>query len=138
VDVVPSNVSQVPPPVTAPDGPPLAGATRVPEPVSLIFRVLGFRALANATPPALTVGGVVKKLRLTMSQRTCAALTDALWSAENAVAPRAAIGSLSVLTHESARPPSTTPNTPAADVLIAPPPRVNHDELTERHDVRPG
>ena len=33
VDVAPSNVSQVPPPVVAPEGPPVAGATNVPAPV---------------------------------------------------------------------------------------------------------
>src|SRR6266704_7124029 len=66
------NVSQVPPPVTAPDVPPLAGATKVPEPVSLIFRVFGLRALANATPCGLMV--VTGMSTLMMSHRTWAAL----------------------------------------------------------------
>src|SRR6266849_10481723 len=66
----PLNVSQVPPPVTALDVPPLAGATKVPEPVNLIFRVLGLLVLANATPPGLSVFGVVVGLKLMMSQRT--------------------------------------------------------------------
>src|SRR5207249_9303943 len=73
VDVVPLNVSQVPPPVTAPDVPPLAGATNVPEPVSFIDRLLGFLAEANATPPALIVGGVVVASKWMISQRTWSA-----------------------------------------------------------------
>src|SRR6266852_4755156 len=72
--MAPLNVSQVPPPVTPLDVPPLAGPMKVPEPVSLIVRVLGLRAAANATPPALAVAGVVAGLKLMMSQRT--------WSAE--------------------------------------------------------
>src|SRR5260370_30976422 len=51
-----ANVSQVPPPVTALDVPPLAGATTVPVPVSLIVRLA--LADANAIPPALTVLGI--------------------------------------------------------------------------------
>src|SRR5712664_1789916 len=47
---------------------------KVPEPVSLIVRVLGLRAAAIAKPPALTVGGAVAASKLMMSQRT--------WSAE--------------------------------------------------------
>src|SRR5712692_8684878 len=74
VGVLPVNISQVPPPVTAPDIPPLAGATKVPAPVSLIFKPEGADpeiADANATPPGLTV--VVGKLTLTMSQRAWSA-----------------------------------------------------------------
>jgi hypothetical protein len=73
VDVVPLNVSQVPPPVTALDVPPLVGPTKVPEPVSLIDRLLGFLAEANATPPAATVGRGVVALKWMISQRTCSA-----------------------------------------------------------------
>ncbi len=80
VDVVPLNVSQVPPPVTPPDVPPLAGPTKVPEPVSLIDRLLGFLAEANATPPALDVEGVVVGLKCWISQRT--------WSAEACITGR--------------------------------------------------
>jgi hypothetical protein len=65
------NVSQVPPPVTALDVPRLAGETNVPEPVSVILRFEG--AIADAIPPALKVKGVVVKLKLMMSQRTCSA-----------------------------------------------------------------
>jgi hypothetical protein len=59
--------------VTAPDVPPLAGATKVPEPVNSIFRPEGADPLiaeANATPPGLTVGGVVVGSKWIMSQRT--------------------------------------------------------------------
>src|SRR5712691_5131853 len=68
------KVSQVPPPVTALDVPPLAGETKVPVPVSLMVRLA--LADANAIPPALTVlgAGGMPKRTLTMSQRT--------WSAE--------------------------------------------------------
>jgi hypothetical protein len=59
--------------VTALDVPPLAGPTKVPEPVSLIDRVLGFLAEANATPPALSVGGVVAAFMWMISQRTWSA-----------------------------------------------------------------
>src|SRR5215831_12604820 len=68
-----SVTSQVPPPVTALDVPPLAGPTNVPEPVSLIDRVLGFLAEANATPPAVSVAGVVAVFMWMMSQRTWSA-----------------------------------------------------------------
>src|SRR6266567_7105428 len=68
--VPPENVAHVPPPVTAPDVPPLAGATNVPAPVSLIVKELGLLAAANATPPAVIVFGVVVGLRLMMSHRT--------------------------------------------------------------------
>src|SRR5712692_5691904 len=61
------NVSHVPPPVAAPDVPPLAGATKVPLPVNLIVWIAS--ADANAIPPALTVGAVVKA-RLMISHRT--------------------------------------------------------------------
>src|SRR5215207_8605416 len=51
------DVCQVPPPVADPDGPPPAGATNVPEPVSLIWALEGLvgvkYANANASPPAL-------------------------------------------------------------------------------------
>jgi hypothetical protein len=80
VDVAPLNVSQVPPPVTLLDVPPLAGPTKVPQPVSLIDRLLGFLAEANATPPAVTVGGVVAALRWMISQRT--------WSADACITGR--------------------------------------------------
>src|SRR5713226_704641 len=70
VETPPVKVSQVPPPVAALDVPPLAGATKVPVPVKLIVWLAS--ADANATPPALTVGGVVKA-RLMMSHRTCSA-----------------------------------------------------------------
>src|SRR5216684_4626896 len=72
----PLNVCQVPPPVTALEVPPLSGATKVPEPVSLIFRPDGADPLiadANASPPALRVGGVVLGFKWTMSQRTWSA-----------------------------------------------------------------
>src|SRR6266496_243734 len=62
-----TKVSQVPPPVAAPDVPPLAGAAKVPLPVNSIVWVAS--ADANAIPPALAVGGVVKA-RLMMSHRT--------------------------------------------------------------------
>jgi hypothetical protein len=77
VDVESLNVSQVPPPVTALDVPPLAGPTKVPEPVSLIDRVLGFLAEANATPPALIVGGLVVASKWMTSQRTWSAAPSA-------------------------------------------------------------
>jgi hypothetical protein len=95
VDTLPLNVSQVPPPVTALDGPPLAGATKVPEPVNLMFRVVGFRADANASPPGLSV--VMGMSTLIMSQRTWAALPDALWLADNPMVLSPDTGSLSVL-----------------------------------------
>src|SRR5215471_2619901 len=63
------NVSQVPPPVTPWELPPLAGAWNVPLPVSLIFRLAS--ANATATPPGLSVvGPLAGKLMLMMSQRT--------------------------------------------------------------------
>jgi len=62
------KVSHVPPPVTALELPlPPAGATNVPEPVSVIFSQS--LALAEAWPPGLTVNGGAK-LKLMMSQRT--------------------------------------------------------------------
>src|SRR6266496_2074614 len=70
----PLNVSQVPPPVTPLDVPPLAGATKVPEPVNLIFRPEGADpdiAEANATPPGLNV--VVGKFMLIMAHPTWSA-----------------------------------------------------------------
>ena len=73
MEVVPLNVSHVPPPVTALDVPPLAGPTKVPEPVSLIDRVLGFLAEANATPPGVSVAGVVAGFMWMISQRTWSA-----------------------------------------------------------------
>src|SRR5207244_9399213 len=73
VDVESLNVSQVPPPVAALEVPPLAGPIKVPEPVSLIDRLLGFLAEANAIPPALIVGGAVAALRWIISQRTWSA-----------------------------------------------------------------
>src|SRR5713101_3567961 len=82
------KVSQVPPPVAALDVPPLAGATKVPLPVNLIVRLA--LADANAIPPSLTVGGVVKA-RLMMSQRT--------WSAE----PACIAGRLTVMDNNSAK-----------------------------------
>jgi hypothetical protein len=71
--VLSEKVAHVPPPVTAEEVPPLAGATKVPEPVNLIVKVLGFLAAANATPPGLIVFGVVVMSRLMMSHRTCSA-----------------------------------------------------------------
>src|SRR5713226_5713492 len=82
------KVSHMPPPVTALDVPPLAGATKAPLPVSLIVRVV--LADANAIPPSVTVGGVVKA-RLMMSQRT--------WSAE----PACIAGRLTVMDNNSAK-----------------------------------
>src|SRR5439155_13219887 len=80
VDTPSLNVSQVPPPVAAPEPPPLAGATKVPEPVNLIVRSVGeFRADANATPPASTVRGA-KLMTLAMSQRTWSACDPAVFA----------------------------------------------------------
>src|SRR5260370_1317509 len=67
-----THVPQVPPPVTAllgpPPGPP--GATKVPEPVSVICEPS--LAFADAIPPALVVSGEAGgKFWLMMSQRTC-------------------------------------------------------------------
>jgi len=73
VEVVALNVSLVSPPVTPPDVPPLSGPTKVPEPVSLIDRVLGLLAEAKATPPALNVAGVVVGFMWMISQRTWSA-----------------------------------------------------------------
>jgi hypothetical protein len=53
---------------------------KVPEPVSLIVKVLGLRAVANATPPGLIVFGVVEKFWLVMSQRTSSAEPSATGS----------------------------------------------------------
>src|SRR6266542_1017936 len=90
VDVVPSeaNVCHVPPPVAAPDvPPPPPGATKVPEPVSVICEP-SF-AFADAMPPGLAVNGATK-LTLMMSQRTCWAwpmATELVDAIHNSVTP---------------------------------------------------
>jgi hypothetical protein len=66
-------VTQVPPPVTALDvPPPPAGATKVPEPVSVIFEPS--LALEEAFPPAEAVP--VAKSTLIMSHRNFPSLAD--------------------------------------------------------------
>src|SRR5215471_13432893 len=68
---LPSKVSHIPPPVTARDVPsPPAGATKVPEPVSVIVE-LSF-ARADANPPASKTDGE-KLVKWTISHRMCAA-----------------------------------------------------------------
>src|SRR6266536_456917 len=67
-------VVQVPPPVTAGEPPPLAGATKCPDPVSVIVSPSG--AVADAWPPGLMgVGGI--PVVLMMSQRTRSACAPA-------------------------------------------------------------
>src|SRR5206468_647249 len=60
---------QLPPPVASLDVPrPPAGAMKVPVPVTVILELS--LARADATPPGVAVGGVLKS-RLPRSHRTC-------------------------------------------------------------------
>src|SRR5438876_7262985 len=74
--MVPLNVSQVPPPVTSSG----SSGLKVPEPVSLIDKLLGFLAEAKATPPGLSVLGVVAGFMWMISQRTWSAAARATGS----------------------------------------------------------
>jgi hypothetical protein len=82
----PAVTDHVPPPVTALDAPPLAGTTKVPEPVKVMVEQPTFPkrpafvkaqsiAVATAVPPGLKVHGYVPlgpvQVTVAMSQRTC-------------------------------------------------------------------